>query len=294
MTTYFLPGSESIPLDIEDVAALLNDGSLQGSDLLRRASEQVFLRIDQLPEFIAVNVSERDKKKTKGWGYVIGSVVVGLLLATVLGLIAVRWLFPKANGCPWGTELVGLAPPNGTSQWCQKQDSKGNLVKHGRYREWRYNGQISLECAFDNNYLVECTLWWEGGQLQGRHRFASGVIAQMDFFDQDGRKVATWRTTPEFRAHTQAEQGQPWGGLGTMDSSKDVDAVYFDSTGDEVFRDDPRLGYVVILSRGRKVCSCRNVEGTIECFPDKKRTAEFKNATEWADYARRVIEGSLQ
>ena len=37
MTTYFLQGNESIPLDIEDVAALLNDGSLQGSDLLRRA-----------------------------------------------------------------------------------------------------------------------------------------------------------------------------------------------------------------------------------------------------------------
>lgn len=56
MTTYFLQGKESVPLTTEEVQALLDDGSLLAGNMLRRDSEQVFHRIDNLSEF-AVNLN---------------------------------------------------------------------------------------------------------------------------------------------------------------------------------------------------------------------------------------------
>ena len=63
MTTYFLQNNESIPLTTEDVQALLDDGCLQAENLLRRDSDQVFIRIDKFPEFAAINVGEREKNR---------------------------------------------------------------------------------------------------------------------------------------------------------------------------------------------------------------------------------------
>jgi hypothetical protein len=52
MTSYFLEGKQSIPLTLEDVRALLEDGCLQANDRLRRESEQTFLCIREFPELI--------------------------------------------------------------------------------------------------------------------------------------------------------------------------------------------------------------------------------------------------
>ena len=48
---------------------------------------------------------------------------------------------------------MGEPPPKGVSQYCQKQDRSGNLVRHGRYTEWYGNGKVKEKSYYKDGAL---------------------------------------------------------------------------------------------------------------------------------------------
>jgi hypothetical protein len=60
-----------------------------------------------------------------------------------------EWLLGR--DCPFGAELAGAHPPNGTTEWCQRKDQTGSYVKYGVFRVWRDDGRIMDHGYFDEN-----------------------------------------------------------------------------------------------------------------------------------------------
>ena len=216
-------------------------------------------------------------------------ISVGLAIFLLIGC-------SKSNGCPRGTELAGLAPPNGNKQWCQKQDSTGNLIKHGWYREWHPNGQLGALAILDNDYLNEGTVWDEEGRLLTHTFLNMGVLKQTDAFDSEGHKAWSTRVTAEYLAKT-----KPTRGLTAIRGSAYVGPAFgnasltvFDSAGDAVTRWDAGSDKIALLSAGDLVASCP-AKGFLddECapaWPDKNNLAKVKHAVEAFKHMLHVAE----
>jgi hypothetical protein len=50
-----------------------------------------------------------------------------------------EWLLGR--DCPFGAELAGAHPPNGTTEWCQRKDQTGSYVKYG---VWNSPGFVDI------------------------------------------------------------------------------------------------------------------------------------------------------
>ncbi|RJO66737.1 MAG: hypothetical protein C4523_11630 [Myxococcales bacterium] len=84
-----------------------------------------------------------------------------LCVIVVLGLAAGAYTIYYFKGpCPWGTDLVGQAPPNGFEQWCQKQGESGTFVRHGPYQSWYDNGTLKERGEFNNGKMTGHWISW--------------------------------------------------------------------------------------------------------------------------------------
>ncbi len=94
--------------------------------------------------------------------------------------------------CPEGTVAQGKAPPEGTSQWCEKPASFGSGEKEGPYIRWDRNGNKVLEMAYHKGKPNGPTqTFYPNGQPAELKTFRDGAIdGPWIKWDKTGLKAA--------------------------------------------------------------------------------------------------------
>ncbi len=99
----------------------------------------------------------------------------------------------KKSPCPDDAVVVGAAPPDGLSQWCQRTNGEGSVIRHGRYRKWYPSGQIAEDVIYVNGEMDgRATRWTEDGKKE-ETLYEHGAEVQTTDFGTEGF-VVTYNT----------------------------------------------------------------------------------------------------
>ncbi len=96
-----------------------------------------------------------------------------IILIAIFVFAGCSRVLANSKKCPPGTKLAGAAPPNGTEQWCERQDA----VKEGPYIAWNDNGQKMYEGEYINgNRIGLWTYWHENGLKDCEAEYKDGIL----------------------------------------------------------------------------------------------------------------------
>ncbi|MCG8557550.1 MAG: hypothetical protein MJD61_20020 [Proteobacteria bacterium] len=88
-----------------------------------------------------------------------------------------KWLMWR--DCPFGTELAGKHPPDGTEEWCQQEAEDGSYRRHGPSRSWYANGQIMNQGSYIAGHKEGMWKSWNHG----------GSLDESTFYAPNGRRL---------------------------------------------------------------------------------------------------------
>jgi hypothetical protein len=159
--------------------------------------------------------------------------LVGLLIAVVVGMAGwealkgsqVKGDMLMGKSCPFGAELAGSHPPQGTEEWCQEQTENGSYRKHGVSRSWYSSGPIREQGSYVH------------GKRDGRWTYwnSDGTVARTITYDHD-------RTVSENSTPTVPEDSGAHASPRGTGSAPGTVALVFSPIDGEVFRDGKSLG----------------------------------------------------
>jgi hypothetical protein len=134
-------------------------------------------------------------------------VLGGLALAALVGWGILKEKQPKGDlllgrSCPFGTELAGAHPPQGTEEWCQERTDNGSYRRHGISRSWFGAGTIRERGSYVH------------GERDGTWTYWNEQGAVLRAVDYQGGKIVNQRSG----APGQNDAG---GGLGTPPTRAD-------------------------------------------------------------------------